>query len=232
MRVPYLFAACLLTVLPAAAAEPVALDAIGAECIATQLHDCRVLTAGFINVDDGNDDGAPRIAWQTQGGLIGEAGADGVMGGFVLFAHDADGWAVLDSGFDGWRFTPPAVDETGLLHIAGYMPGTGAGNADRLYQWGDLGHAVYREGWKPIDMDSWLDTIGDKLPAGLGIWKGVDYSFADLWSGTLVARTWLWRDDDANCCPSGGQAEISLAIADEALVATDVRYLPPEPATP
>jgi len=199
-----------------------AFDIFGAQCLETELHDCRVLSAGVINSDEGAAE--PLLAWQTQAGFTPEAG---VLGGFVLFTHESGAWRPFDAGFDGYRFSPPQLNEMGLLHIAGYTGGTGAYNADRLYQWGDLGHAVYREGWRRIDMEAWLDTLGAFLPAGLEVWKGVQYSI-DRWSDGVVARTPLWRPDDANCCATGGSALITFTIADDRLVIARVTYIPPE----
>ncbi|KRA46194.1 hypothetical protein [Devosia sp. Root635] len=207
----------------AKAQEPVTLQSLDFDCLQTILRNCEVLTAGYVNVDSGEYEGAPMLAWQTQSGFTHD---DGVLGGFVLFQFGDDGWELLDSGFDGARFQLPAANEDGLLHIPGYSGGTGAYNVDRLYQWGDTGGALYREAWHTIDMRSWLGDIGTMLPPGLEIWKGVDYDFENPWSG-LVARTALWRADDGNCCPTGGSAVITFDIVDHALVATDIVYTPP-----
>lgn len=72
-----LFALCS----PTHAAEPVALDRIDMVCLETVLQNCKVLIAGFLNVDWGDDEGKPMLAWQTQSGFTPE---DGVLGGFVL----------------------------------------------------------------------------------------------------------------------------------------------------
>ena len=205
---------------PALAEKPVDVRKINTVCLETILRNCKVLTAGFINRDDGGDTGAPMLAWQTQTGFTPE---DGVLGGFVLLQNEAGRWKRLDSAFDGWRFLPPRLNEDSLLHIAGYTGGTGAYNADRLYRWDDTA-------WRAIDMKSWRATIARHLPNGLQIWKGVQYDFRDPWSG-LVARTALWRGDDANCCPTGGDGEITFAIRDDRLVVTELRYTAPKPAT-
>jgi hypothetical protein len=199
------------------------LDDIGNTCLETALDGCKVYTSGYLNVADfGEGDGKPFIAWQTQ---LGSTAEDGVIGGFVLFHHDGDGWSLLDSGFDGF-FDVPRLNQDGLLHVPGYSQGTGAFNTDRLYQWGDTGAAVYRQDWTKIEMDQWLGEVSPMLPDGLEIWKGVQYDFASPWSG-LVARTSLWRAEDGNCCPSGGSAVITLEIQDNRLVATSVDYQPP-----
>lgn len=202
---------------PVQANEPFLLDRIDTECLETILSDCKVLTAGFVNMDWGDREGAPMLAWQTQTGFTPD---DGVLGGFVLLQHEAGTWTRLDSGFDGSRFYPPRLSEEGLLHIPGYTGGTGAYNADRLYQWDETG-------WRPVDMTTWSKSIAERLPDGLEIWKGVQYEFENPWSG-LVARTPLWRGDDANCCPTGGNAEIAFAVDDSRLVVTDLRYTPPK----
>jgi hypothetical protein len=209
--------AIAIVLTPAAlSAQEADLSAIASECLETRLSGCRVLSGGFINEDDGDRDGQLLLAWQTQTGFTPE---DGVSGGFVLFAHGLDGWSVLDSGFDGWRFGVPRLNEAGLLHIPGYRGGTGAYNADRLYR-------LDEDDWRPVEMESWLGAIGEELPAGLEIWKGVQYDFADPWSGP-IARTALWRADDANCCPTGGEAIIGFAIENDRLTVTEVVYIAP-----
>ena len=224
MRLPA-FTKCLAAVLTlsvaphgAWASQPVALEEIGSACLETPLRGCRVLTAGFLNADGGPDDGEPFIAWQTQMGFTYE---DGVRGGFVLFAHGADGWSVLDSGIEG-EYGMPGLTEGNLLHIPGYTGGTGMGNVDRLY----LRDSSSGD-WRAIDMHAWLGTIGEMLPAGLEIWKGVDYDLRRPWMG-LLARTPLWRASDGNCCATGGAAVIAFEIEGDRLVATGVRYFPPE----
>ena len=204
--------------LTAHAENAVDVGRINTVCVETILKSCKVLTAGFINKDGGANEGAPMLAWQTQTGFTPD---DGVLGGFVLLQSEAGTWRRRDSGFDGWRFFPPRVNEDGLLHVPGYAGGTGAYNADRLYRWDGTA-------WRAVDMKSWRATIAEHVPSGLQIWKGVQYEFRDPWSG-LVARTALWRSDDANCCPTGGQAEIVFAITDDRLVVTEVRHTPPKP---
>lgn len=223
MRFPA-FTACLAALALSAAPQgawaspPVALDGIGSACLETPLRGCRVLTAGFLNADSGPDDGEPFIAWQTQTGFTYE---DGVTGGFVLFAHGAEGWRVLDSGIKG-EYHMPRLAEGNLLHIPGFTGGTGMGNLDRLYL-----HESDSGDWRAIDMEAWLSTADEILPDGLEIWKGVDYDLRRPWMG-LLARTPLWRAGDANCCATGGEAVITFEIAGDRLVATGLRYLPPE----
>lgn len=193
-------------------------------CLESPLQGCTVLTSGYVALEQG-----PRIAFQTQSGFT---DADGIKGGITLFEEGAAGWTLFASAFDGYRYDVPRViehDQT-LLHVAGYSGGTGAYNTDLLFAWGDTGAARLVNGWRPVDMENWLLTINTMLPAGLEIWKGVDYDFDDWFYGELNARTPLWREDDGNCCPSGGWATIHLAIENNALVAKRVDYLPPPKA--
>lgn len=190
-------------------------------CLHTELKDCSVLNSGYLADDQG-----PRLAFQTQAGFT---DADGVKGGVVLFEETPDGWSLFASAFEAYRYDAPRLvaHDMILLHVPGQTGGTGAYNADLLFIWGDLGHAVYRDGWRPVETHTWFAGLGTMLPPGLAIWQGVDYDFDDWFYNRLDARTPLWRSEDGNCCPSGGWATIGLAIRDDALVATGVDYQPP-----
>ncbi len=206
----------------AAAPIDLRLDALAFRCLETQLEGCRVTGAGIINHEQ---DGTWQLAWQLQRGFTPDEPppGEGVKGGFTLFAYDGQDWTLLDARFDGW-YSTPLLNEDGQLRVPGVSGGTGSYNIDRLYAWGDLGYAVYREGWPEIEMHGWLETLGDKLPPGLEIWNAVHYDFRYPGWG-LSARTPLWRPTDANCCPSGGEAIVDLAIKDGRLIATAVRTL-------
>lgn len=190
-------------------------------CLETELKGCAVLSSGYIASEQGH-----RIAFQTQAGFTEE---DGVKGGVVLFAEKPEGWELFASAFDAYRYETPRLVEHDelMLHVPGYTGGTGAYNADLLFVWGDTGAARYFEDWRSIDLDSWSSLADDLLPEGLAIWQGVDYDFDDWFYGELNARTPLWRDDDGNCCPSGGQATVHFAIEDYSLVVTGLDYQPP-----
>ena len=74
---------------------------------------------------------------------------------------------------------------------------------------------------------TWNETVGPLLPPDLQIWQGVDFDFDDWFYDQLEARTPLWREDDGNCCPSGGWAIIHFVIEDLVLVPKSVDYQPP-----
>lgn len=193
-------------------------------CLETQLKGCTVMASGYIALEHG-----PRIAFQTQAGFTDE---DGVKGGVVLFEEEPDGWTPFASAFDGYRYEVPRLveHELTLLHVAGVVGGSGSHNADLLFAWGDEGAALYTEGWRPVDIDSWYATVADLLPVDHEIWQGVDYDFDDWFYNRLNASTPLWRGDDGNCCPSGGWATIHFALENDTLIATGVDHQPPAKA--
>jgi len=93
-----------------------------------------------------------------------------------------------------------------VLEIPIVVDGTGHGNATEYY--------LRASGaWMPIESEAWTADLQKRLPDGLQIWKGV---WPDL--GTMSAETGLYRDGDANCCPTGGTARIHLAIRERRFV--------------
>jgi hypothetical protein len=112
------------------------------------------------------------------------------------------------------RYDTPQIiklaDRT-LLQIPGHDTGTGNLNREELFVWHD-------GNWGKADTASWLDDLADRLPAGLAVGKGVypDYT-------TMTAETPLWRKGDANACPTGGRAKISLDWQADRVVLHNVR---------
>ena len=193
-------------------------------CLETLLKDCTVSASGYASTDGGQ-----RIAFQTQTGFTAE---NGIKGGLVLFEETAQGWTAFAKAFDGYLYEIPRIVEHDLtlLHVAGHSGNTGDYNADLLFLWSGEGGVSGSAKWRQIDVSSWSKSIGESLPSGFEIWKGVDFDFDDWFHGDLNARTPLWRDDDGNCCPSGGWATIHFAIEDWALITTRVDYQPPQKA--
>jgi hypothetical protein len=98
-----------------------------------------------------------------------------------------------------------------LLHIPGSESGTGNFNRERLLVW-------RRDHWQDVDTTSWLEDLARRLPAGHGVWKGVYPDYL-----ALTASTPLWRDGDANACPTGGRADIRLGWHGDAIVVNAIR---------
>ncbi len=182
-------------------------------CLTRVLSNCRVSGAGFLN----GERGGPRIAWQTQTGFTPERG---VLGGVVLMTRAGGRWTEIGRAFDAFRYATPRLTEDGLLHVAGRGGGSGAPNADLLYR--SAGRT-----WHRIDIGRWRDEIAAKLPEGLSILQGVDYDFEDRRHG-LTARTPLWRRDDANGGPTGGQALVVFRLEDRRLVIERVQIASPD----
>jgi hypothetical protein len=99
-----------------------------------------------------------------------------------------------------------------LLYLPIALDGTGHGNESEYY--------LREKGeWEPIEAQEWLSDLQSRIPAGLGIWKGV-------WPklDTMQAEAGLYREGDANCCPTGGTARIRLAIRSRQLVIDSVAF--------
>jgi hypothetical protein len=176
-----------------------AAQALGERCLATWLSmGCEAVASGVLRGPDGL-----RVAWQLQRGASEE---DGLGMGVILWDVTRPGQPQrIGWSFEGVSFQAPRLTEQGLLWVPGRRAGTGEGNADLLFQHRD-------GGWSEVELASWRDALDRRLPAGLGVWKGVDYDFEGL-----GAATELWRSDDANCCPTGGQAHLRFAIESDSL---------------
>ena len=210
--------ALLAALLPVAAfAAPVSLKSLGDTCLESELKTCTIVAAGYVAPRD-----TPRLAYQIQAGVD---EYDGTAGGVVVFAEVDGAWQLLGSDFSGVWYRLPRLSEADqtLFHIPGVTAGTGSFNADVLFEF-----AADEKAWRRVDMETWWDGITEKLPKGLEIWKGVSYDFGEAYWGEYVARTSLWKSDDANCCPTGGSAVIHFALDDGALTLGDVEYEEPK----
>jgi hypothetical protein len=122
---------------------------------------------------------------------------------------------ILISGDDGafWYDKPKILHSAGrvLLHIPAWESGTGNFNRELLYVWA-------KDGWRDVDVTSWLDDLAHRLPQGLGVQKGVFPDYA-----TMKAETPLWRDEDGGNCPTGGRARIGLQWRGDRIAVRSVR---------
>jgi len=98
------------------------------------------------------------------------------------------------------------------LVIPGHLEGTGDFNAGLLFSFDPDGKL------HDVDTDAWQRDLARRLPKGLAVWKGIypDY-------GKMTAETPLWQKGDANCCPTGGRATISLGLKGQRLVLEEVK---------
>jgi hypothetical protein len=89
-----------------------------------------------------------------------------------------------------------------IMHVPIRLDGTGNGNESEYYIWNEK----TRE-WRLLDSNSWIEDLQRRIPSGLsintGIWPDVQ---------TMTAEAYLYREGDANCCPSGGTAIVQLTL--------------------
>ncbi len=178
--------------------------ALGSACLAKWLHmGCRVTASGILRGADG-----ARILWQRQSGA---SDVDGIGNGILLWDASRPGAPrLIGWSFEGVNYEAPKLTEDGKLWVPGSMAGSGGGNADLLY--------VKRgETWVEIETTSWRDTLEDRLPKGFSAWQGIDYDF-----NGMGGRSPLWRDSDANCCPSGGSMTLGFSIKGTSLMLDEV----------
>lgn len=190
--------------------------ALAKDCLVGVVEMCVVESAGFLNA--GGEQTMRSIAWQYVSGL--DTG-----GGIPLRMTIA--WDISEAKpvLIGYTSTegeaqPPRLVDNGediILHLPARTAGTGEGNADSLF--------LFRTGvWVNIGMNSWKDELRTRLPDGMGLWKGVEYDYYGLSSYFPI-----WRDSDANCCATGGNAYAVFKIVDNRL-AIDTLDFTPDPA--
>jgi len=98
-----------------------------------------------------------------------------------------------------------------FLYIPVHLDGTGAGNSSEYFIWDKKSKS-----WQTFDTKSWLDEINPL--AGLSINKGI---WPDL--KKMSAEAYLYRKNDANCCPTGGKINIRLTIMNGCLAVKSTR---------
>lgn len=114
-------------------------------------------------------------------------------------------------------FSPPNVvqnsDDGVLIHVPGITGGTGGGNADILAM-------RTKQGWNDVNMELWFDDVNVMLPTGFEIRKGVDLNLREMTGYSPV-----WRENDGNCCGTGGTVIIDFAITtDNRLTVTQLAF--------
>ena len=97
-----------------------------------------------------------------------------------------------------------------LLIVPGRYAGTGSFVEDWVFMpnhgrgWTRIGAAAF----DPETGGGWIAGLKPHLPPGHGIWKGIRVDYA-----TLTGSSAVWREGDANCCPSGGEIRFRLRVA-------------------
>jgi hypothetical protein len=135
--------------------------------------------------------------------------------GVAIFTQDRPDGAVrllferVEPDIGTLRYDKPEIVQASvgtLLYVPIALDGTGVGNESEYYVRG-------KGEWKPIEAKEWLNDLVQRVPPELKIRKGV---WPDLQA--MRAEAGLYRERDANCCPTGGVAKIQLEIRAERFV--------------
>jgi len=137
----------------------------------------------------------------------------------IIFEHLPVGTLrpILISGDDAaFGYGKPEILRAGgrvVLHVPAYESGTGNFNRELLYIWAN-------DGWRDVDVTSWLDELKHWLPKGLSVLKGVYPDYA-----TMTADTPLWREQDGPTCAEGGRAHVDLQWRGDRIAVGSVRLV-------
>ena len=192
-------------------ADRLAAADIARVCVETLLAECVVDASGSMTLADGGT-----IWFQQQTGHTDEYGIGTAM---VVLVSEGGSlkpifWLAGPIGVLPLETYRNTDGEGGPTYVAAPAYGQGTGNqwVGSMFRWNGANVAPTE-----VDAQSWLNTLDQSLPEGLGVWKGPEFH----WSW-LAAESPLWRDSDANCCATGGRVFVDLKIEDDALVATTV----------
>lgn len=103
------------------------------------------------------------------------------------------------------------VSQRQVLVVPIQISGTGNGNASEVY-------VQEGQSWLQVDTESWLTDLKAQLPKDQRIQKGV---WPDL--RHMIAVISLYRQGDANCCPSGDTTLVNLALQGQKLSLDSVK---------
>jgi hypothetical protein len=197
-----------------AAVAAVPLAQLKTRCADVEIKTCKVEDAG------------PVPGSEPYGGLFYQlqapADEDEWARGLVVLRNDGGVLKVVLWNFEGDIPDAPSVVGTAagpLLVAPSTHGGTGRFNAELIFR------PLPDGGWRDLDIDAWRMEFDTGLPEGVGVWKGVVYDWP-----TLSLMTGLWKDSDANCCPTGGAATARLAVKGDELVlkSMDIDRTPPK----
>jgi hypothetical protein len=87
-----------------------------------------------------------------------------------------------------------------ILVTRDLIPGTGNNYYEDYFQFSPSGSAR-------IDTEVVTKAVRSVLPTGYGVWKGGGLNMADLRYHMPV-----WKDGDANCCPTGGSVDVRFHL--------------------
>jgi len=199
---------------------PDELPALKSHCFYRTQASCHVIATGrILAMAQAN---AMTVVWQHM--ML--APHDGPIMEMIVLGEQTDAQDVKLIGarqVDGY-FSPPdlVVDDEDLLliHVPGVRAGSGAGNADLVLKYtGD--------GWQDVDLSHWAEQVNTVLPHGLSI-----HNSARLDLREMHACSPVWRDNDGNCCATGGTVQIDFTLDGDVLVASRIALSETTPTGP
>lgn len=114
----------------------------------------------------------------------------------------------------GW-FEEPRFIRGGqglLLKIPHRAATTATASVDNILKWETTG-------WRLIDTQSWVDDLETRLPGGCSVIRETLVNFEEM-----KASNYLWKESDANCCPTCGRFSATLALEEGRLVIKDLQH--------
>ncbi|MHA3903405.1 hypothetical protein ACTPOE_07525 [Castellaniella sp. WN] len=115
------------------------------------------------------------------------------------------------------RAGAPSIETAGrdtLLELPVSVSGTGAFDDNDTF-------LFERDHWTRLDTHCWESGLQKRIPRGTSIDKGVNLNL-----GGLSAQAWLYREGDANCCPTGGSVDVTLKRTGHRLAIESLRIDP------
>ncbi len=103
-----------------------------------------------------------------------------------------------------------------ILATRDVIPGTGNYSYEDYFWFSPAGATR-------INIEEIGTTVQTLLPNGYGVWKG-----GGLDMEAMKYRSGVWKDGDANCCPSGGTVEVDFRLEENRIVVTRSHYDPKE----
>lgn len=133
-----------------------------------------------------------------------------VIFGNHAYSPDAEAMLVrLDDG--AMEYDDPLLVMIGDALVMGVSAHTPDGDIKKSY------YLWRTDRWISMDAQAWQQGLSAKLPAGASVRQE---AWPDL--ETMNVQANLFLPGDADCCPSGGKANIELGIANERFVVNQV----------
>jgi len=101
-----------------------------------------------------------------------------------------------------------------ILATRDLIPGTGNNYYEDYFRFSPAGAAR-------IDIESISRFLSSILPSGSGVWKG-----GGLDMSSLSYHMPVWKEGDANCCPSGGTVDLKFRLDGARLIVTQQHFNP------